>query len=278
MDDSVSDDLIDVRLIGVPVAVHHAAAMHMRALQREFDLIRQGDPGARSVPHDLLDLIAKLTDEFGGVAEQPVEELENAVDRGDATIDLSYRVPASAGAAARHLGELLDEADDYCRRGAHLLTLVTPPEALRYRRWFLSEFVDQTRGLPPVPWPDYDGADLEEPAVATVAPEPGGPLDLPAGWAVADDGDSATLTTSGPLDILTAPVLRDALASVVTSNRVVTVDLTACDFLDSIGLGVLMAAHLRALEHDVELSFRLSEPARRVITISGLADRLSIEN
>ena len=52
---------------------------------------------------------------------------------------------------------MLDEADEYCRRGDHLLTLATPPEELRFRRWFISEFVDQVNGAPPTPWPDVAG-------------------------------------------------------------------------------------------------------------------------
>ena len=48
---------------------------------------------------------------------------------------------------------MLEEADDYCRRGDHLLTLATPEEERRFRRWFIGEFVDQIEGKPPTPWP-----------------------------------------------------------------------------------------------------------------------------
>jgi anti-anti-sigma factor len=274
---AMSDDLVDVHLIGLPVAVHHQASMHMKALQREFDLIRQNDADSTSIPHRLLALIGELSDQFGGVGEQPVEALEDAVDRGDATIDLSYRIPTSAGPASERLGELLDEADAYCATGTHLLTVVTPPEALRYRKWFLSQFMRQTAGLPPVPWPRYDG--VHPPGVADANSDADdGPVELPASWATGHDNGATSLRVSGPIDIVTAPALRDALASLIPAQHHVTVDLTACDFLDSIGVSVLMAAHLRALEHHVELTFRLSGPARRVITISGLADRLHIEN
>jgi len=52
---------------------------------------------------------------------------------------------------------MLDEADDYCRRGDHLLTLATPAEELRFRRWFVGEFVEQLGGAAPTPWPAYAG-------------------------------------------------------------------------------------------------------------------------
>ena len=56
----------------------------------------------------------------------------------------------------RQLGALLEEVDDFCRSGQHLITLATPPESLAFRRWYLNEFIAQMeRHEPPVPWPDY---------------------------------------------------------------------------------------------------------------------------
>jgi hypothetical protein len=39
-------------------------------------------------------------------------------------------LPAGVGPAAQQLGDMLDEADEYCRRGDHLLTLAAPREEL----------------------------------------------------------------------------------------------------------------------------------------------------
>lgn len=275
----MSDDLVDVQLIGLPVPVHHRASTHMKALQREFDLIRQRERDITTIPHRLLELIAELDDEFGGVGEQPVDELEDAVDRGATSIDLTYRIPASAGPASERLGELLDEADDYCRSGTHLLTLVTPPDALRYRKWFLAEFVRQTTGLPPVPWTEYRADEPHQgSSPAGQVGDIGGLGDLPLGWSMDHGNDVAVLSVSGPVDLVSSPMLRDALAPLIAEHRRVVVDLSGCDFLDSVGVSVLIAAHLRAVEHDVGLSFRMSASARRVIDITGLADRLTIEN
>ena len=46
---------------------------------------------------------------------------------------------------------LLEEADDYCRRG-ELLTLATPPELVAFRNWYLGQVVEQIDGRPPTPW------------------------------------------------------------------------------------------------------------------------------
>ena len=63
-------------------------------------------------------------------------------------------MPPAAAGAAQQLADMLDEADEYCRRSDHLLTQATPAEELRFRRWFISEFVAQLGGAPPRPWPD----------------------------------------------------------------------------------------------------------------------------
>jgi hypothetical protein len=68
-----------------------------------------------------------------------------------------YQVPAAASEASLRLQEILDEADAYCLAGTHLLTLATPPDLTRFRRWFLEEFINQLAGAAPVPYPDYAG-------------------------------------------------------------------------------------------------------------------------
>ncbi len=60
-------------------------------------------------------------------------------------------MPPEVAAAARRLGDLLDEADEFCRSG-HLLTVATQPESVAFRRWYLGEFQRQIDGHPPGPW------------------------------------------------------------------------------------------------------------------------------
>lgn len=274
----MSGDLVEVHLRGLPIAIHHEMSRHLKALQREFDLIRQGDPDNSDLPARLLDLITQLRHEFGGIVEQIAEgHPEDVVGASITKIDLSYRVPRSAGHASRYLDCLLDEADAYCARGEHLLTMITPPEALRYRKWLLSEFARQTDGLTAVSWADYREFHPQPGNPTVHTPDPDRPVDLPEGWTMNHRDGSTTLTVSGAIDLLSAPALRDALASLLPAQDRLVVDLSECDFLDSVGVGVLMAAHLRALEDHVELTFRFSGPAQRVVDISGLSDRLPVD-
>lgn len=145
--------LVDVRLIGFPIPTFQRAQEHSDALMREFSLILLSED--HDVPRRLLRLIQELSNEYTHMTVETDRTRDEAVERGDESVDLTYRVPAQVGPAARHLGELYDEADDYCRSGEHLLTMASTPEVVRFRRWFLDQFVDQAAGRPPVAWRDY---------------------------------------------------------------------------------------------------------------------------
>ena len=75
--------------------------------------------------------------------------------RGDATARVVYYVPVTVGPYVRHLIEILEEADEFCRQGTYLLALASPPDIHGYRIWALREFERQLAGKSPIPWPDY---------------------------------------------------------------------------------------------------------------------------
>ena len=144
---------MEVRLLKLPLHLWQRTQEHVDGLLREFALIAQDAEARAATPGRLLDLVREVTAGYGGFSAEQRKAMEAALDRDESEIDLTYHVPPSAAAAAQQLGDMLDEADDYCRRGDHLLTLATPPEELRFRRWFIKEFVDQIHGAPPTPWP-----------------------------------------------------------------------------------------------------------------------------
>ena len=142
-------DLVRVSILGMPLAVMQRSSEHSDELLREFALIRE--EGSDHVPARLLALVEELRARFGSFSEGALQAMQDAVERGDETIDLLYEVPPAVGDAARQLGDLLDEADEFCRAG-DLLTLATPPEGVAFRRWYLDEFQRQIDGQPPRPW------------------------------------------------------------------------------------------------------------------------------
>lgn len=155
-------DLVDVRLLELPVDVWSLTQQHTDELLREFTLMTSsapdGEDPSHEVPRRLLELVEVLTASYSDASDEPRRRLFAAAEAGQTVIDeLRYRVPPEVGEASLTLGAMLDEADDYCRAGQHLLTLATPPDLVRFRQWYLGEFAAQVHGRPPVPWPLYRG-------------------------------------------------------------------------------------------------------------------------
>ena len=69
--------------------------------------------------------------------------------------EVEFALPEAAGPACVALEQLLDEADEYCRAGRHLLTLSTPDDIRTFRSWYLLQVRDQLAGAAPEPWPDH---------------------------------------------------------------------------------------------------------------------------
>lgn len=150
--------LVSVRLLELPLDLQSRSQEHSDELTREMTLVaeqmrQQGDSGG--LPLRLVELIATLTEQYSMFTLEQEQQIAAALRAGQETIDLDYRVPASAAEAATAVGAIFDEADDYCQAGQHLLTLATPPELVAYRKWYLQQFVDQIAGAEPVPWPRY---------------------------------------------------------------------------------------------------------------------------
>jgi len=159
---SVPSALVEVHLRALPVGLAARSQQHFEELMREFVLIAAGQQQGHAeheVPARLMNLVQTLVQQYGVVAGAAEERLADAIDRGDQVIDDHVlEVPATAGPAARTLGDLIDEADEYCRRGHHLLTLATPADCVAYRRWYLGQVITQVQGAKPIPWTDSDEA------------------------------------------------------------------------------------------------------------------------
>lgn len=153
---TASDDaLVTIVIRDLPIKLHERAQAHSDELTREFRLLAEQvkEEGPGQVPHRLTELVDTLNARYGMMTEAQQDALDEAIASGQSAIDVEYELPRHAAEAAAQLGVVLDEADAFCREGEHLLTLATPDDCLAYRRWFLDEFVRQTAGLPPTPWP-----------------------------------------------------------------------------------------------------------------------------
>ncbi|MBK5307864.1 MAG: hypothetical protein JJD92_14360 [Frankiaceae bacterium] len=154
-----ADGLFEAHLLQIPVRVWARSQEHHDALMREFALMSvptDDEEWSRHVPTRLTQLIGTLTADFEGVSTVQEQQLFAACEAGVEVIDdLVYRLPVAAVPASKALGQMLDETDEYCRQGQHLLTLAADEELVRFRWWYLQQFIDQADGKPAVPWPAY---------------------------------------------------------------------------------------------------------------------------
>ena len=90
-------------------------------------------------------------------------------------------------------------------------------------------------------------------------------------------GDLIVVTPEGEIDMTNAAVLREVLRNVVerkASGRI-AVDMRDVTFLDSSGLGMLVAAHRAAAAKGIELGLADPNPiVRMTLDIANLTDLL----
>jgi anti-sigma B factor antagonist len=256
------DKLMEVKLLGMPLAIQEQSAEQFDALVREFTLIRNSTSKG-SIPQRLLDLIDELNARFDAFARAPQGLLAQAKADGLDAVDLTYELPVEAAEAARNFDALLDEADAYCQAGEHLVTLASPPILVAFRRWFLGQFVDQIAGMAPRAWrPPADDNTTEGAGVISSRLE----------------GKHAWVALSGELDLASAPQMRDHLNKLHGQGaRVFTIDASAVTFIDSVGLSVLLALYRRCKDEDGTVEVRApSRAARRTLEVAGLLDVITI--
>lgn len=260
-----AEPLAVVTLLGLPVDLWREASAHQEAIRREFDIMRASLP-VESVPGRLLTLIDEIDARFGAFTEPTRKELVAASERGDVRVDLKYHLPPEAGAAARKLGKLLAEVDEYCRSEDHLLTLLTlatPIDQRSFREWVLGEFTRQIEsGLEPIPWDSYKSP--EEPAPEE-DPEPAA-------------GTWQTVVFTGDLDLATAGALREVIQEKRAAGlSKLTLDLSGVGFMDSLGIGLLVATHNRLSEEGAQMRLIVPHRLYVLLELTGLIDLLQPE-
>ena len=92
------------------------------------------------------------------------------------------------------------------------------------------------------------------------------------GWTV--------IEITGDLDMASAPALRQLILQQLSQGtRCIAVDLTNADFVDSSGLGVLVAALKRVRTHDGELAVVCPDlRLRRIFELTELVSALGVRD
>jgi anti-sigma B factor antagonist len=93
-------------------------------------------------------------------------------------------------------------------------------------------------------------------------------------------GDRTVVEVMGEIDVSTAAVLREGLATLIDSGHTdLVVDLTGVEFLDSTGLGVLVGALKKVRRHDGRLQLVIdSERLLKVFRITALTQVFTIDS
>jgi hypothetical protein len=151
-DDSSGDNTMhEVRLLNMPVRLLADGRQHHDELMHEFAVLAVSLEDRASVPARMLAMIDMLGTRYGRAADRPDTLVDEAIARGDDTIDLTYQVPAHVVDAADALERMMDEADEFCRN-EQMLTLGRSEVQKRFAKWYLEEFRRQVAGESPQPW------------------------------------------------------------------------------------------------------------------------------
>jgi anti-sigma regulatory factor (Ser/Thr protein kinase) len=141
---------IVVHLLNVPTELMQATLAHGAELRRELRLLAVAHQDTYPVASDLSTFFSALAHDFrwqmGG------EQLREALVGGLPRLDMDVKATPEAGARFARLIELYDLADAFCRN-ERLLTLARSPELVTFQTWMFGEFVRQSGGEDPHPWP-----------------------------------------------------------------------------------------------------------------------------
>ena len=142
-------DRVRVRILDVPLALYVGFTQHFRELRREVRLLALAHESDYPLAKSLSDLFSTLDRQLrDGIG---VEQIESAVEQGMDSTELVVHMPRATANTLVRFVELLDLADEFCR-AERLLSLARSPEQRRFQGWFLTEFVRQANGEPPLSW------------------------------------------------------------------------------------------------------------------------------
>jgi anti-sigma B factor antagonist len=91
-------------------------------------------------------------------------------------------------------------------------------------------------------------------------------------------GDTVVVSVSGEVDYTGIGSLAGALADGQSAAAVVVLDLSGVEFIDSMGIGVMLEAHRRAQTQGTQFRVVPGSAVERVITAAGLDGRLVMEH
>ena len=142
-------DRVRIHILDVPLALFVGFQHHFRELRREVRLLALAHESDYPLAKSLSDLFGSLDRQLrDGIG---VEQIEAALAKGSESTDLVVHMPRATATTLVRFVELLELADEFCR-AERLLSLARSAEQRKFQAWFLTEFVRQANGDPPLSW------------------------------------------------------------------------------------------------------------------------------
>lgn len=162
---SAREHLIPVHLRDFPVPLAAKAREHSQEQLREFALLA-ADPfdgsdqsRGRQIAQRLLDACISVVHRFSSLNERAEQAVTDAIENGLDTIDdLVIELPQEAAQALQAFAAVRDDADYFCWDGEDLFGYATPQDCVAFRRWWISQVLDQLDGRRPIRWPESTAA------------------------------------------------------------------------------------------------------------------------
>ncbi|RNL77540.1 ATP-binding protein [Nocardioides marmorisolisilvae] len=143
------ESMLTIELLGMPTELFSHLRLHFNELGRELRLLAITDPDRYPIAVEFAETYLQIEHERRQVVG--LDDLDSAMDAHKDTVDLAYRVPATAPESMSRVAVLLEEI--YRSFAQEKLLAVRPsPELMSLQRWYLGEFSRQANGHRPMPW------------------------------------------------------------------------------------------------------------------------------
>ncbi len=145
----IEGERMAVHLLGVPALLFGELRRYHFEVRRELRLLAMTAPEDYPLATQITDIFVQADRERRSSAG--ISRLDQAIARGEPSIDLDYLVPVSTPATMTRIRDLLNDVYQVFS-GDHLLALQPPTVLVELQNWYFTEFERQGRGEGPMRW------------------------------------------------------------------------------------------------------------------------------
>ena len=144
----ISDDAVEVHLLGIDVPLYSSLDRQYHELRRELRLLSLSHQSDYPLAGDLTSMFASFERQFPNAYRQ---QISAAATGGLPRVDVGFSLVPEAGPIFATMTEMFDVADAFCR-AERLLSMARTPAQRAFQNWLLGELVHQLDGASAQPW------------------------------------------------------------------------------------------------------------------------------